>query len=170
MDPDVERQFRDFVAARSAGLYRVACLLTGDHGQAEDLLQDVLAKVALRWHRIRQDPEAYARRALYHDQVSRWRRSSWGRETPTAVVPERADVRDPAADTDLRLALAAALRRLAPRQRAVLVLRFYEDLSEREAAGLLDVSVGTIRSSTSRGLTRLRSLCPDLDLTREAPR
>jgi RNA polymerase sigma-70 factor (sigma-E family) len=169
MDPDAERQFRDFVAARAAALFRAAYLLTGDRGQAEDLLQGVLARVALRWHRI-QDPEAYARRALYHDQVSRWRRRSWGRETLAAVVPERADVRDPAADADLRLSLAAALRRLPPRQRAVLVLRFYEDLGEREAAELLDVPVGTVRSSTSRGLTRLRALCPDLDLTREAPR
>ncbi len=115
MDPDAERQFRDFVAARSAGLYRVACLLTRDHGQAEDLLQGVLAKVALRWHRIRQDPEAYARRALYHDQVSRWRRLSWGRETPAPVVPERADVRDRTADTDLRLALAAPRGPTRPR-------------------------------------------------------
>jgi RNA polymerase sigma-70 factor (sigma-E family) len=170
MDPNAEREFREFVAARSAALYRAAYLLTGQHEQAEDLVQGALARVALRWRRIRRNPESYARRILYHDQVSRWRRRSWGRETLAATVPERPAAGDAAADTDLRLALAGALRRLPPRQRAVLVLRFYEDLPEREAAALLDVSVGTIRSTTFRGLARLRALCPELDPTQEALR
>jgi RNA polymerase sigma-70 factor (sigma-E family) len=168
MDSDAEREFRKFVAARSAALFRAAYLLTGDRGQAEDLVQTALAKVALRWNKIGQDPDAYARRVLYHDQVSRWRRLSWNRERPAATLPERVDRDDPFAAVDMRIALAAALGQLAPRQRAVLVLRFYEDMGEREAAALLDVSVGTIRSTTSRALARLRTLCPSLDLTREA--
>ncbi len=149
MDPQAEGEFRQ---------------------QAEDLLQGALAKAALRWRRIRSDPEANVRRILYRDQVSRWRLRSWGRETPAAAVPERADARDPVGDADLRLSLAGALRRLPPRQRAVLVLRFYEDLDERQAAELLEVSVGTIRSATWRGLARLRTLCAGLELTPEAPR
>ena len=80
MDAEAEREFREFVAARSAALFRSAYLLTGQREQAEDLLQGVLAKVARRWTRIRLAPEPYVRRALYHEQVSRWRLRSWGRE------------------------------------------------------------------------------------------
>ena len=162
MDAEAEREFREFVAARSAALFRSAYLLTGQHEQAEDLLQSALAKVARRWSRIRLEPEAYVRRALYHEQVSRWRRRSWGREAAYADVPVVAAPGDHAATTDLRLALAAALGRLTPRQRAVVVLRYVEDLSEGEVAGVLDVSIGTVRSTASRALTRLRAARPDL--------
>lgn len=171
MDIHAEREFRDFVAARSPALYRSAYLLTGHPQQAEDLLQTALVRVALRWRRIRTAPEAYARRVIYHQQVDRWRLRSWGREVSTAEVPEHVG-RDHAADADLRISVAAALRRLPPRQRAVIVLRYLEDLSEADAAAVLDVTVGTIRSTTARALTRLRSDCPELapHLKQEAPR
>ena len=145
MDADAEREFREFVAARSAALFRAAYLLTGQREAAEDLLQGALAKVARRW-----------------------RRRSWGREWAGAV-PDVAAAGDHAATTDLRLALAAALRRLTPRQRAVVILRYAEDLPEREVAAVLDVSVGTVRSTAWRALARLRAECPTL-LTEEVPR
>jgi RNA polymerase sigma-70 factor (sigma-E family) len=162
MDAEAEREFREFVAARSAALFRSAYLLTGHREQAEDLLQGVLAKVARRWSRIRLEPEPYVRRALYHEQVSRWRLRSWGREAPYGDLPEVATPGDHAATTDLRLALAAALGRLTPRQRAVVVLRYVEDLAESEVAAVLDVSIGTVRSTASRALARLRAACPEL--------
>ena len=162
MDARAEQEFREFVAARAGSLFRAAYLLTGHREQAEDLLQTVLAKVARRWRHIRESPETYARRALYHEQVSAWRRASWGRETTTARVPEPVEG-DHAVGVELRVALAAALGRLTARQRAVLVLRYVEDLSETEVAAVLDVTVGTVRSTAYRALARLRATCPDLD-------
>jgi RNA polymerase sigma-70 factor (sigma-E family) len=158
MDADAEREFREFVAARSAALFRSAYLLTGQREAAEDLLQTVLARVARRWDRIDRQPDAYVRRALYREQVSRWRRR--GREV--FGVPDTPAGGDHAASTDLRVSLAAALRRLTPRQRAVVVLRYVEDLPEREVAEVLDVSIGTVRSTASRALGRLRAECPSL--------
>lgn len=172
MDAEAEREFREFVAARSAALFRSAYLLTGQREQAEDLLQTVLAKVARRWRQIKLQPEAYSRRALYNEQVSRWRLGSWGRETVRDRLPEPAAPGDHAAATDLRLTLAVALRRLTARQRAVLILRYAEDLSENEVAAVLEISVGTVRSTASRALARLRSDCPELVTTptEEVPR
>ncbi len=158
MDADAEREFREFVAARSGALFRSAYLLTGQREAAEDLLQTVLAKVARRWSRIHGEPDGYVRAALYREQVSRWRRR--GREVPG--VPDTAGPGDHAATTDLRVSLAAALRRLTPRQRAVVVLRYVEDLSEAQVAAVLDVSIGTVRSTGSRALARLRAECPSL--------
>lgn len=170
MDAEAEREFREFVAARSAALFRSAYLLTGQREAAEDLLQGVLAKVARRWSGIRDNPEAYVRRALYHDQVSRWRRMSWNREMVSDRLPDRPAPGDHSATTDVRVSLTAALRRLTARQRAVVVLRYVEDLSEKEVATVLDVSVGTVRSTAHRALGRLRALTPELDLSEEAPR
>jgi RNA polymerase sigma-70 factor (sigma-E family) len=158
MDATAEREFREFVAVRSAALLRTAYLLTGQREAAEDLLQTSLAKAANRWSRLDQ-PEAYVRKVMYHQQVNRWRLRSWGREHSTDTVP---DVAGPQDDAELRLSLAAALRRLAGRQRAVLVLRYLDDLPEREVAQLLGISVGTVRSTTHRALAKLRALCPDL--------
>jgi RNA polymerase sigma-70 factor (sigma-E family) len=158
MDADAEREFREFVAARSAALTRSAYLLTGQREAAEDMLQTVLAKVARRWTRIDGPPEAYVRAALYREQVSRWRRH--GREV--FGVPETAADGDHAAATALRVSLATALRRLTARQRAVVLLRYVEDLPESEVAAVLDVSIGTVRSTASRALARLRSECPSL--------
>jgi RNA polymerase sigma-70 factor (sigma-E family) len=158
MDATAEREFRDFVAVRSAALLRTAYLLTGQREAAEDLLQTSLAKAANRWSRLEQ-PEAYVRKVMYHQQVNRWRLRSWSREQSTDAVPEVAGPQD---DAELRLSLAAALHRLAARQRAVLVLRYLDDLPEKEVADLLGISVGTVRSTTHRALARLRALCPDL--------
>jgi RNA polymerase sigma-70 factor (sigma-E family) len=170
MDAEAEREFREFVAARSAALFRSAYLLTGQREAAEDLLQTVLAKVARRWSRIRLEPEAYVRRTLYHEQVSRWRLRSWRREAVYGNLPDTAAPGDHAAATDLRLALATALGRLTARQRAVVVLRYVEDLAESEVAAVLDVSVGTVRSTASRALARLRATCPELADVEEVTR
>jgi len=161
MDAEAEAEFGRFVTAKSAGLFRTAYLLTGDRQEAEDLVQTTLERVAQAWRRIGQSPEAYARRVLYHLQVERWRLRSFRRETPVDQVPERTR-NDHSTEADLRVSLEAALGRLTRRQRAVLVLRYFEDLPEAEAAALLDVSVGTIRSTASRALARLRVLCPEL--------
>lgn len=160
---DSEReQFRQFVAASGGRLIRVATALTGDHHAAEDLLQGALARTAARWGKVAGDPEAYVRRAMYHAQVTIWRRRQRLRETPTAHVPERPDQRDEMGTADRRLALRQALMRLGPRQRAVLVARFYEDLSEEETAALLGCSPGTVRSQLFRALARLRQIAPEL--------
>lgn len=101
------------------------------------------------------------RRILYHEYVSWWRR--WRRrEIPVAEPPERADPADPQGDAELRRALRVALGRLSPRQRAVLVLRYLEDYSEREVAAILGCSASTVSSQASRALARLRQLCPEL--------
>jgi RNA polymerase sigma factor (sigma-70 family) len=99
---------------------------------------------------------------MYNQQVSWWRRRSRGREFSTNVVPDGAEQRDATADFDLRLSVAAALARLGPRQRAVLVLRYFDDLPESEVAELLGISVGTVRSTCHRAQAKLRALCPEL--------
>jgi RNA polymerase sigma-70 factor (sigma-E family) len=142
-------------------LFRSAYLLTGNRHEAEDLVQVTLERVALRWQRLGPAPEAYARRVLYHLQVDRWRLRSFGRETPVGTLPDAAGG-EHAEGTDLKLTLAAALSRLTRRQRAVLVLRYVEDLPEAQTASILDLSVGTVRSTASRALARLRVLCPEL--------
>lgn len=165
MDAEAEREFREFVAARSGALFRSAYLLTGQREAAEDLLQTVLARVARRWRRIDGAPEAYVRRALYHEQVASWRRRRWA---VADTVPDLPAPGDHAASTDLRLSHAAALRTLTARQRAIVVLRYVEDLPESEVAAVLDVSIGTVRSTAYRALARLRESCPDLIVPEEA--
>ncbi|MET8306336.1 MULTISPECIES: SigE family RNA polymerase sigma factor [unclassified Micromonospora] len=151
--------FADFVRAETAGLTRFAYLLTGDRHHAEDLVQVALARVAVRWERI-DDPAAYLRRVLCTQAASWWR---WRRARPPerlgAALPERTG---PGDDTDLRLVLRAALDRLTVRQRAVLVLRYYEDRTETETAVLLGCRVGTVKSQTRHALGRLRVLAPEL--------
>ena len=149
--------FEEFVAARSAALLRTAYLLTGHHQDAEDLVQTALVKAVPAWRRITGDPEPYVRRILVRENISRWRQRRW-REVYVDHVPER-----PATDPDPsgRLELAAALGQLAPRQRAVVVLRFYEDLTERETAELLGVSIGTVKSQARDALARLRTVLPE---------
>jgi RNA polymerase sigma-70 factor (sigma-E family) len=160
VDAQSEREFREFVTARSHALFRVAYALTGQQQSAEDLVQVALTRTAGRWRRIRGAPEAYARKIVYHEHASWWRRRS-SRELPVGAVPERA-VTDGTGTAVRRLALQQALRRLAPRQRAVLVLRFLEDLSERDVATALGCSPSTVGSQTSRALARLRELAPEL--------
>jgi RNA polymerase sigma-70 factor (sigma-E family) len=154
--PTLEEEFREFVAARSAALLRTAYLLAGDWATAEDLLQTALTKTYLAWKRLGQIEavEPYARRVLVNTATSWWRRR-WHGERPTEVLPERAagDGQDERVERD---ALWRHVKALPSRQRAVLVLRFYEDLSEAQTAHLLGVSVGTVKSQCSRALATLR--------------
>ncbi|GIH09702.1 DNA-directed RNA polymerase sigma-70 factor [Rhizocola hellebori] len=155
--------FGEFLQARIARLSRIAFLLTGDHHAAEDLLQASLEKVAQHWKRIRRSgaPDAYVRRVLYHEHVSIWRKTRL--ETATDSIPEPAPSADEAEDVVRRVVLQRALSRLTPRQRAVVVLRFFEDLPVSDAAQVLGCSEGTVKSQTSLALTRLRQLAPELD-------
>lgn len=152
-DEDEER-FRAFVAARSHALLRTAYLLTGDRGHAEDLLQVALVKTYRHWAGLEQ-PESYVRRVLVHQHISGWRRKrvteqSFARLPETAVEDRRV------ASVDTRDELWRALATLPPRTRAVLVLRYWQDLSETETAHILGCSVGSVKSQASRGLARLR--------------
>lgn len=152
-------RFEEFVAARSAALGRTAYLLTGDHHRAEDLLQTALVKVARHWERIETSPEAYARRVLYHENISWWRRRRFV-ERPLEGYADRAAAAS--GDPDLRLTLDQALTRLTVKQRTVLVLRFYEDLTEVQTAAALGIQPGTVKSVTRQALARLRVLAPEL--------
>jgi RNA polymerase sigma-70 factor (ECF subfamily) len=152
----VEDDFREFVAARSPALLRTAYLLTGDWATAEDLLQTALTKIFLAWKRLGEIEavEPYARRVLVNTSISWWRRR-WHGERPTEVLPERA-VGDRVDEQLERDAMWRHVKALPARQRAVLVLRFYEDLSEAQTASLLGISTGTVKSQTSRALNTLR--------------
>ena len=152
-----EADFDAFVAGRQAALSRTAYLLTGDHHLAQDLVQAALLQAARHWKRIHTSPEAYVRRAMYHQNISWWRRRRLT-ESPLLGHDGAAD----AADTDLRLSLDQALARLTAKQRTVLVLRFYEDLTEVETARALDLSTSTVKSTTRQALARLRVLAPEL--------
>jgi RNA polymerase sigma-70 factor (sigma-E family) len=149
-----QRAFEAFVADASGRLMRTAYLLSGDHGHAEDLVQATLLRMARRWHRARQQPEAYARRVLVNLAKDRWRslRRRVGEvavTTDVVVVPEDDGVLE-------REHLFAAMRDLPSGQRAVLVLRYFDDLSVAETAAALDCSEGTVKSQTARALERMR--------------
>lgn len=169
-----QEEFDAFVAARSTALLRTAVLLTRDVGLAEDLLQTALAKTWFAWRRIEVTPEAYTRRVLVNTYASWWRRK-WNGEHPTEELPEPGAGRGRGRDgpgqgghgldghgrhdshrVDDRTDLWAALGRLPKRQRAIVVLRYYEDLSERETADVMSCSVGTVKSQASRALAKLR--------------
>ncbi|HEX7738565.1 MAG TPA: SigE family RNA polymerase sigma factor [Marmoricola sp.] len=159
-----EDAFHDFVVSRSPALLRTAYLLTGDAHLAEDLVQTALFKTAKSWRRIRGNPEAYTRRVLYNENVSRWRRTRNQRETvldeQTSETALRRDVTP--ADPDLAISLERALAELTPRQRALLVLRFYEDMTETQTAAALGISPSTVKTSTRQALARLRQIAPHL--------
>lgn len=152
-------EFRDFVTGQSAALLRTAWMLTGDRGLAEDLLQTALAKTWPHWSRVRQGgaPAAYVRTAMVRTYAAWWARR-WRGELPTAVLPEAESISDDVAAADDRDMLVRALAQLPPRQRAVVVLRYYQDLPEVEVAAALRCSVGTVKTHASRGLARLREL------------
>jgi RNA polymerase sigma-70 factor (sigma-E family) len=151
--------FEEFVAGRRQALLRTAYLLTGSHEDAEDLVQVALAKAVPHWARIAVHPEPYVRKILARESVSRWRRRRW-RELSTGDLPDHPS---PVVDLDQREALRSALLRLAPRQRAVIVLRYYDDLTERQTADALGLAVGTVKSHARDALARLRVLVPELD-------
>lgn len=151
-----EQLLTDYVAARWTGLVRLAFLLTGDPTRAEDLVQTALVKVCARIGHVR-DPQAldaYVRRTLVNASINASRRR-WRGELPTGDPPGAVGADDYQRSDD-RDQLITALRTLTPRQQAAVVLRFYEDLSERDAAAALGCAPGTVKSLTSRGLSALR--------------
>lgn len=160
--------FDAYVRERWAPLLRTATLLTGDRHAAEDLVQETLVRAAQHWSRVEPaTADAYVRRILYTRSVDAWR---WRRHQPDPVdraehdaVSSQTGVGADAVDT--RLTLATALARLTPRQRAVLVARFYEDRTEVDAARVLGCSVNTVKSQTRHALERLRVLAPELAAT-----
>lgn len=149
--------FTAFASARSAALLRSAYLMVGDEALAQDLLQEALTKTYVAWPRLR-DPnaaEAYTRKAITTTAISWFRRKGWRNELATEVLPERTGN---AAQDDIAMKawLWAALQELPPRQRAAIVLRYYEDLTEAQTAEALDCAVGTVKSQVSAGLRKLR--------------
>jgi RNA polymerase sigma-70 factor (sigma-E family) len=151
--------FELFVASRSTVLLRTAYLLcAGDRGAAEDLLQDVLERMYPKWRRLKGNPEAYARVALANASANRWRtKSRRVRETPLTAAPP-VPVHGPENDVVDRDAVVRALGELPERMRAVIVLRFFDDLSESDTASTLGCSTGTVKSQTARGLAKLRDM------------
>jgi RNA polymerase sigma-70 factor (sigma-E family) len=144
------------VAERGSALLATAVLLTGSRAAGEDLVQAALERLMRSWSRVHGDKEGYLRRTLYHLAVDQWRGRKRRPEVLTDVEP--ADHSDGTDVLHLRQALTQALAALPPRQRAVLVLRYWEQLSEAEAAEMLGCSVGTVKSTASRGLSRLREV------------
>jgi len=153
-----EEDFRRFVIDSRQRLVRTAYVLTGDYARAEDLVQTALVRTYRAWHRIerRDVPEHYARRIVVHLHAAWWRRIAHRSERPVAFVPEVAEA-DGTEAVDRRDQVWRAVLTLPPRMRAIIVLRFLEDLKETETAEVLGCSVGTVKSQTSRALAKLRS-------------
>jgi RNA polymerase sigma-70 factor (sigma-E family) len=152
---DVE--FEAYMTARQPSLLRTAYLLTGDRHTAEDLVQTSLAKLYLSWEKVqrRELVDGYVRRIMVNEHNSLWRRAWKRREVATDELPERGEVHD-RHDLGERSALWDFVQTLPRKQRAVIVLRYYEDLSEAEVAQLLGISVGTVKSQASRALASMR--------------
>ncbi|GAA2997842.1 SigE family RNA polymerase sigma factor [Actinokineospora diospyrosa] len=155
MRADLEEDLAPFIAARWGSLVRSAWLLTGDRDKAEDLVQTVLARLWLR-RPVAVDLDAYARRALYTTYITWWRRR-WRFEHPTAELPEVAGAADHAEDVSRRLVVDAGMARLSKRQRAVLVLRYFEDRTVEDTAVVLGCSTGAVKTHSSRALAALRA-------------
>jgi RNA polymerase sigma-70 factor (sigma-E family) len=148
--------FRDYVAERRRPLLRTAYLLTGNRADAEDLVQAALAKTYLAWDRIedRKALDGYVRRAMVNTHISWWRRRRL-EEYPTDEIPDQA-VADHSGTSDLQDTLRRAVDRLPQRMRAAVVLRYFEDMTEAEVADVLGVSLGTVKSTVSRAVAKLR--------------
>ena len=156
-------EFAEFALARSGALHRAAYLMVGDTQLAQDLVQEALTKTYVAWPRLR-DPrnaEAYCRKAITTTAISWFRRKGWDNERPTEALPESAHRGHDVAVAE-RDALWRALQTLPPRQRAALVLRFFEDLTEAQTAAALGIGPGTVKSIGRQALARLRTLAPDL--------
>ncbi|MEY9855528.1 RNA polymerase sigma-70 factor (sigma-E family) [Catenulispora sp. GAS73] len=153
-----EQAFWQFVASRRQQLVRTAYLLAGDHGHAEDFVQDALIRVHRNWRRIERvdQPEAYVRKIIVNLANSWWRRALRHRTHVEWQPPDRPDEYDGHAAVDREDELWRALATLPPGMRAVIVLRYYEELTEAETAALLGRSIGTVKSQASRGLVRMR--------------
>jgi len=161
-----EDEFRGFVTARGPALLRTAYLLTGDQQLAEDLVQTALEKAVTHWTSIRvaAAAESYVRRTMYREQVSIWRRRRVT-ELTSATIPEprRAGAGGDAVEDSITM--RDALMRLGRRQRTVLVMRYFEDLTEQQVADALGISVGTVKSQAHKALAHLREACGDLVTT-----
>ncbi|WP_369056592.1 SigE family RNA polymerase sigma factor [Kineococcus terrestris] len=161
MDLSVDEDFQSFVAGRQRSLLRAAWLLTGDWATAEDLVQTALVRAWPHWERIggsrgldgREGAEAYVRRIMVNKALD-WRRRRWRGEVPTAEVPDAPG--PPGLARETHLVLVRALHTLPARQRAVIVLRYFEDLSEADTAAAMDCTVGTVKTHASRALASLR--------------
>ena len=152
-----EQEFTAWAVGAERRLLRSAYLLTGDLHRAEDLVQEALVKVALRWSRLQDgNPTAYARTIIVRDNISWWRRR---RDVPMPTPRELAAV---SSDTEAALVVRRSLDRLTAKQRAVVVLRHFDDLSEHDTAAVLGVSVGTVKSQNAAALARLRDGAPEL--------
>ena len=165
MDDARDCAYADFVRERSHALLRSAFLLTGDQHLAEDLVQEALARTHRAWSRLEKpsNAEAYARKVMYHAQVSLWRRPKVAESLPGDDLERHGgSIDDPAEAAVRRITLQRALLSLSPKQRAVIVLRYFEDHTEVEAAQMLGVSVSTVKTQCGRALDRLRTLVPDL--------
>jgi RNA polymerase sigma-70 factor (sigma-E family) len=162
-----EREFEEWVRARTPTLARSAFLLTGDVHGAEDLVQDTLVRIADHWHKLHRtgSPDAYARQVMHRLSIDRWRRR---RVRVQEVAHDEAGlaagvaVTGPDEAAGDRILVGQALGRLTPKQRAVLMLRFHQDLSERETAEVLGCSISTVKSQTRVALARIRELAPDI--------
>jgi len=155
-------ELEDFLVRRGKPLLRAAVLLTGSQEAGEDLLQAALERLLGHWPRITGDPEAYLRRTLYHLAADGWRQQGLWRRKYLLLRPLHPAVsQDRTDEVDRRDVVIRLLLQLPPRQRAVIVLRYWEQLSEAEAAAVLGCSVGTVKSATSRGLARMRELSGD---------
>ena len=157
-----DAEFSEYMAARQRSLLRTAYLLTGDRHTAEDLVQTAFAKLYLSWDRVqdRESVDGYVRRILVNEHNSLWRRPWKRRERVTADLPDEPSTHGPARSRDHDL--WALVQTLPAKQRATVVLRFYEELTEAETAAVLGVSVGTVKSQTSRALAALRTRADDL--------
>lgn len=156
-----DADFADFLAARQPALLRTAYLLTGDRHQAEDLLQTSLAKLYLSWDKVRDrgSVDGYVRRIMVNEQNSLWRRAWKKREFATDEIPESAPHHD-AYDDGTHDELWSVVQSLPERARAVVVLRYYEQMTESEVADALGISVGTVKSQCSRAMSALRERVP----------
>ena len=164
MRPEHGNDFEDFVSREQSALLRLAVLLAGDRGHAEDLVQTALLKCYRHWGRITRggDPAAYVRRVLVTTHTS-WRRRRSSSEQVVESLPDRASPAPPEDDEELR----TALRALPPRMRTAVVLRFYADLSEAQTAEAMGCSASAVNTQTARGLTRLRAALTDSSLRKE---
>ena len=159
-----DAEFAAYMQARQPALLRTAFLITGDRHTAEDVVATALAKLYLSWDKVRdrESVDGYVRRIIANETTSLWRRAWRRREVATEVLPDLG--REDAYDDGRAVAVWRAVSSLPPRQRAVVVLRYYEELSEAEIADVLGISPGTVKSQASRALATLRTKNPDLGL------
>lgn len=163
--PPPDQEFTEFARARTPALLRSAYLLTGDQHLAQDLVQSALGRTLHAWKRV-EHPEAFTRKTMYHLQVRWWRKRARTRQIDS-LAAARASIPDTTENVARQVALQEALRRLTAKQRAVIVLRFYEDKGVTETAELLNCSIGNVKSQTAKALARLRTGLPTTEGFRE---